>query len=65
MFNEDVLEVPIQMYVVDLPEIHKYLNHNSKELLEALAETDNIEIYNNVSIRAMIELKWPKIKNAI
>jgi hypothetical protein len=37
LYNEDVSEVPITMYVTDLPDIHKFMNKNSKELLEALA----------------------------
>lgn len=59
LYNEEVLEVPLTMYIVDLPEIHKFCNKNSAEFIEALSQTDNIELFNNVSIQAMIEFKWP------
>lgn len=65
MFDPDVLEVPLTMTIVDLPEIHKFNNKNSSEFLEALSQTEFVEIFNNVSVRALIEFKWPKIKSAI
>lgn len=49
--------------IFDLPEFHQFLNENADEFFGALAETDdNMEIFKNISIRALIELKWPLAK---
>ena len=65
IYNEDILEVPLAMYVCDLPEFHKFTNKNSSAFLDALANTDNIAIFENVSVRSFIEFKWPPIKAGI
>lgn len=65
LYNPEVLEVPLTMHIVDLPEIHKFTNKNAVKFLEALSQTESIELFNNVSVRAMIEFKWPQIKTAI
>ena len=33
--------------------------------MKALSETENIDLFNNVSIRAMIENKWPLVKKGM
>jgi hypothetical protein len=65
MFNPDVLEVPLEMYILDIPQLHKYLNDNADNFFEALAETECIELFSNRSVKAIIELKWPLVKSAI
>ena len=45
--------------------MHKYENVIADEFLEALAETECIDIFSNKSIQALIEIKWPLVKTAI
>ena len=40
MYNMEALEVPLEMYILDLPHMHKYLNDHADNFLEALADTD-------------------------
>lgn len=68
--NEKMLDVaesemPLNLYIFDIPEITKYLNDNADSVMDALASTDEIKIYENKSIRALIDTKWPLIRNAI
>lgn len=60
-----MLEVPLTMEILDLPHLHKYENDTADEFLEALAETECIEIFSNKSIQALIEIKWPLVKAGI
>lgn len=48
-----------------MPHLHKYENDHADNFLEALASTDQIEIFSNNAIKALIELKWPLVKAAI
>lgn len=53
------------MYIFDIPDVHKYLNDNSDNFLEALSQTEEVSIFANTSIRAVIEMKWPLIRRSI
>jgi hypothetical protein len=53
------------MQMLDLPHMHKYVNDVADEFLEELAETECIDIFSNTSVQAIIELKWPIVKDAI
>lgn len=53
------------MQILDLPHLHKYENDIADEFLEALADTECIEIFSNKSIQALIEIKWPLVKQGI
>jgi len=50
MYIPEVLEVPLTMELLDLPHLHKYENDAADDFLEALADTDCIEIFSNKSI---------------
>lgn len=65
LYNPSALEVPLTMEILDMPHLHKYKNDVADEFLEALADTETIEIFSNNSIRALIELKWPLVKAGI
>ena len=65
MFNEEVIEMPLKMGVLDLPNMQKFENKNADKLLITLSETENIDLFSSVSIRAIIELKWPLVKRAM
>jgi len=65
MFNEEVIEVPLTMSVLDLPDMQKYKNKNADKLLEVLSETENIELFGTASLRAIVEIKWPMVKAAM
>ena len=65
LYNPDALEVPLTMQMLDLPHLHKYENNVADEFLEELAETECIDIFSNTSVQAIIELKWPIVKDAI
>ena len=45
--------------------MQKYLLNNADDFLEALANTDKVELFSSVSIRSIIEIKWPLIRTAI
>lgn len=61
MYRPQALEVPLEMYILDLPHLHKYVNDHADDFLEELANTDQIEIFSNDAVKALIELKWPLV----
>ena len=65
MFNEEVIEMPLNMSVLDLPNMQKFENKNADKLLLVLSETENIELFTSASVRAIIELKWPLVQRAM
>lgn len=65
MFDEEALEVPLTVRVLDLPEVQKYGSKQADKLLEVLSETENIELFNTAALRAIVEIKWPLVKAAM
>lgn len=61
----EALEVPLEMFILDMPHLHKYENDHADDFLEALANSDQIDIFSNRAVKAIIELKWPLVKAAI
>ena len=53
------------MKILDLPEIHHYLNRKDNYLYKELAKTNDTKIFNTLSVRALIEQKWPKTKDLV
>jgi hypothetical protein len=67
MLDQAENEQPLSVYIFDMPDQHKYINDNADNFLEALADTkyEQIYIFENISVRAIIEMKWPLIRKAI
>jgi len=65
MFQEDTIENPLSMKIVDMPACVRFNSETALNLLEVLATTENIEIFENKSLRAIIEYKFPVIRKAI
>lgn len=57
--------MPLTVTILDLPDMHKFENKYADKLLEVLSETDNIELFNSASVRAIVEMKWPETKKAM
>ena len=65
MFEEDLIEAPLTMKILDFPSIAKFNSDCGTKLLEVLAATENDELFENKSLRAIIEYKFPVVKAAI
>ena len=65
MYDKDADEVPLNMYVVDLPHLHKYKPKYAKKFIVELSETDEVDMLSTPTVRAIIEGKWPMVKTAI
>jgi len=65
LYQPHLLEAPLTMKVLDIPHMHKYQNDIADDFFESLAETECIEIFSNISVQALIEIKWPLVKEAI
>lgn len=65
ILNQAESEQPLNMFIFDIPEAHKYLNQNADNFLEALSATEEVKIFDNRSIRAIIEMKWPLIRKGV
>lgn len=60
-----MIENPLSMKIVDMPAMLRFNSETAHNLLEVLATTENIEIMENKSLRALIEYKFPVIRKAI
>ncbi len=65
LFNEETIEMPLTISILDLPDMQKFSSKSADKLLEVLSETENIELFNSASIRAIVEMKWPLVKQAM
>lgn len=65
IFNPDVVEQPLNMFILDLPNFQKYDDKNADHFLEVLSGTDNIDLFASASVRAIVELKWPSVRKAM
>lgn len=54
--------MPLNITILDLPDMQKFKNKNADKLLLVLSETENIELFDSASIRAIVEMKWPLVK---
>lgn len=61
MFKEEAIEMPLNMCVLDLPNMQKFQDKNADKMLLVLSETENIELFESASIRAIVEIKWPLV----
>lgn len=53
------------MFVSDLPNLHQFGNENCIKLLETMAETENPELFENASLRAIVERAFPVVRNVV
>jgi hypothetical protein len=53
------------VYIIDLPNFQKYENNEANKFMKVMSETDNIELFEPASIRAIVEIKWPKVYKAM
>jgi hypothetical protein len=53
------IEQEIRLDFVDMPNVHSYDNENAIEFFEAIAKTEDMDIFDRKAIRKMIEYKWP------
>lgn len=44
---------------MDIPNIHTYKSEMANKFFEAIAETEDMEIFNKKAIKKIIEYKWP------
>lgn len=58
LFSNDPKEQEIKLEFLDMPLIHSYQEEVGDEFFKALAETDDIELFNYKSIQALIDYKW-------
>jgi len=47
---------------LDIPELHSFIEPRSAHFFNVLSRVKNIEIFSNEVIKALIDLKWPLVK---
>ena len=65
MFNDENTEMPMSMFISDLPNLHQFSSNNCVRLLETMAETESKELFENAALRAIVEKNFPVIKDTI
>ena len=55
----------MQVLVFDFPKIHHFESQTGKKILEALNNSDDINIFSRPFVRALLEYQWPATKKAI
>ena len=54
-----IIENDLSIKIIDFPEVATFLGDNSTNFMEALAEIDTLAFFENSTIRAIIDFKWP------
>lgn len=49
----------MKLRVFDFPKLHHFGNKSGKELMLALSESSDIQIYDMEYIQALLEYQWP------
>lgn len=47
---------------VDIPIIHTFSDEIADQVMEALGETGDMEVFNQKIVRRLIEYKWPLVR---
>ena len=63
--NAEQKRLPMKLRVFDFPKLHHFGNQTGKELMMALSESSDIQIYDTEYIQALLEYQWPQVKKAI
>lgn len=56
------IEQELRLEFVDIPKIHTYTEPISNEFMSALAETPDLELFEQKIIKKLIEIQWPLVR---
>eukprot|EP00347_Sterkiella_histriomuscorum_P016371 403353446 len=56
------IEKEIQLKMLDIPKIHDYAELDSQEFFQRLSQAEDIQMFNNPIIQALIDFQWPLAK---
>ncbi len=59
--GENVILKDIKFKMLDIPELHSFTEERSAEFFNVLSKVQ-VEIFENEVIRALIDFKWPLVK---
>ena len=62
LFTKSVLDTEIKLEFLDIPTVHSYTGKNGAAFFKALADCKNMDIFNCRSVQALIDYKWPLVK---
>jgi hypothetical protein len=52
----------IKFKMLDLPELHSFVEARSAQFFNVLSRVEDMNIFSNTVIKALIDLKWPLVK---
>lgn len=55
----------MSVHVFDFPKMHHFSNENGKELVLALSEQEDLTIFDQKFVQAILEYQWPPVRRAI
>lgn len=55
----------VQLKIVDIPKLHHYINGDDNEIFVALSGAEDQKIFDIITIKALIEQKWPLLKDHV
>ena len=62
LFQVSPVDADIKLEYLDLPRLHCYGDKAGDEFFSALADTEDIELFNSRSIQTIIDYKWPLVR---
>ena len=60
--DETLIDRPIKVEFVDLPNIYHYADDNFNKIFSRLAHTKQYEIFEKGSIQKLVEFNYPLVK---
>lgn len=61
LFTKSKLDAEIKLEFLDIPSVHSYNTKIGSLFFEALASSENIELFASRSVQALIDYRWPLV----
>lgn len=58
----ELKRLPMTVQVFDFPELHHFSNRTGKEVILALSEQEDLSIFDQHYVQALLEYQWPAVK---
>lgn len=63
--SSELKRLPMQVMVFDFPKMHHFGNQTGKELILALSEQEDLTIFDQKYVQALLEYQWPAVRKAV
>ncbi len=63
--KDSVLQSDLELKYLDLPLLHQYDEQLQSDFFSALAETEDMTLFENKGVMKLIEFRWPLVREFV